>query len=135
MAELRSRLERRRVGPAEIDEAVAELREAGVLDDARYARRFVEDRRTLHRWGSERIERDLRKRGVARELVEDALAGVERQSEVESALELLAQRFPSPPDDDRGRDRAWKLLVRRGYEPELAYEAVRTGFAKGENPG
>ncbi len=27
-----------------------------------------------------------------------------------------------PPADDRERDRAWRLLVRKGYEPELAYE-------------
>jgi SOS response regulatory protein OraA/RecX len=27
--------------------------------------------------------------------------------------------------DDRARDKAWRLLVRRGYEAELAYEAVR----------
>jgi regulatory protein len=125
VAELRGRLERRRVGPAEIDEAVSELEDAGFLDDARYARQFVEDRRTLDRWGSERIERDLRRRGVERELVERALAGVERQSELESALALLDERFRSAPEDDRARDRAWKLLVRRGYEPELAYEAVR----------
>ena len=37
---------------------------------------------------------------------------------------LLEQRLP-PPRDDRERDRAWRLLVRRGYESELAYEAVR----------
>jgi SOS response regulatory protein OraA/RecX len=41
-------------------------------------------------------------------------------------MTLLEQRFPSPPADDRERDRAWRLLVRRGYAPELAYEAVRT---------
>ena len=29
------------------------------------------------------------------------------------------------PGDDRERDRAWRLLIRRGYESELAYEAVR----------
>ena len=40
-------------------------------------------------------------------------------------------RWPSsksafrPPCDDRERDRAWRMLVRKGYEPELAYEAVR----------
>jgi regulatory protein len=38
---------------------------------------------------------------------------------------LLRRRFPSPPDDDRGRDRALGLLVRRGYDLEMAYDAVR----------
>ena len=34
--------------------------EQGYLDDARYAQRFAEDRRTLDAWGAERIERRLR---------------------------------------------------------------------------
>ena len=104
---------------------MAELCAAGYLDDARYAIRFAEDKRALERWGGERIARELRRRGVGRELVDAALARQDRDGELRAAVELLAARLPQPPDDDRERDRAWRLLVRRGYEPELAYEAVR----------
>jgi SOS response regulatory protein OraA/RecX len=41
------------------------------------------------------------------------------------AVELLGRRFPLPFDGDRERDKAWRMLVRRGYEAELAYSAVR----------
>ena len=124
VAELRTFLERKRVGPCAIDEAVAELSGAGFLDDARYARRFAEDKRELERWGSERIARDLHRRGVAPDLIEAAVADRSHESELCSALVLLEERLP-PPADDRDRDRAWRLLVRRGYEAEIAYEAVR----------
>lgn len=124
-SELRALLERRRVDPAAIDEAVAELAGAGYIDDARYARRFAEDKRELARWGSERIERDLRRRGVADEHVQAALDAQGRAGELELALELLRARFAGGLADDRVRDRAWRLLVRRGFEPELAYDAVR----------
>ncbi|HEY1360162.1 MAG TPA: RecX family transcriptional regulator [Thermoleophilaceae bacterium] len=133
VAELRTCLERKRVEPAAIDEAVAELIDAGFLDDARYARRFAEDKRSLDRWGSERIARDLRRRGVGPEQVAEAVAAQDRQAELQTALLLLGARFPEPPTDDRGRDRAWSLLVRRGYEPELAYEAVRRHGRRGED--
>jgi regulatory protein len=125
VAELRTYLERKRVEPVAIDEAVNELIEAGVLNDARYAQRFAEDKRSLERWGSERIARDLRRRGVEPELVEATVAAQDHGTELETALLLLESRFPEPPKDDRGRDRAWSLLVRRGYQPELAYQAVR----------
>ena len=125
VAELRAFLERRRVGPAGIEAALAELRASGLVDDARYASRFAEDKRTLERWGRDRIARELRRRGLGPDLVEAALATREPQAELESALALLSERFPTPPGDDRGRDRAWRLLVRRGYDPELAYEAIR----------
>jgi regulatory protein len=124
VAELRTFLERKRVEPAAIDGAVAELTAAGFLDDARYARRYADDKRELERWGSERIARDLRRKGIAPDLIETVIADRSREAELRTALLLLEQRVP-PPDDDRGRDRAWRLLVRRGYEPEIAYEAVR----------
>ena len=125
VAELRRYLEGKRVEPEAIDAAVERLCEEGWLDDERYAKRFVEDKRTLERWGGERIARDLRKRGVEPELIETALGDRERDEELRAAVEVLREKLPAP-EDDRTRDRAWRLLVRRGYEPELAYEAVRT---------
>lgn len=125
VAQLRSYLEGKRAEPEAIESALAELAAAGVLDDARYARQFADDKRSLERWGSERIERELARRGVAQEHVAAALAGQERGAELEAAVGLLGERFREPLDDDRTRDRAWRMLVRRGYEPELAYEAVR----------
>ena len=124
VAELRALLERKRVEPDAIDDAVAELRQAGLLDDARYARRFAEDKRELDRWGSERIARELHRRGVAPDLIEAAVSDQSREAELRTAMLLLEQRAPSV-SDDRERDRAWRLLVRRGYDAELAYEAVR----------
>jgi regulatory protein len=124
VAELRTFLERKRVEPESIAAAVAELSEAGLLDDARYARRFAEDKRELESWGGERIARELHRRGIAPDLIESVVADRSREAELETAL-LLLQRRVAPPADDRERDRAWRLLVRRGYEPELAYEAVR----------
>lgn len=126
VAELRTCLESKRVGPAAIEAAVAELQAVGLLDDASYARRYAHDKRELERWGSERIGRDLRRRGVAPELVETAVADHGREAELATALLVLEQRLSSPAlNDDRERDRAWHMLVRRGYEPEIAYEAVR----------
>jgi regulatory protein len=124
VAEVRTLLERKRVEPEAIDNAVANLAEAGLLDDARYAQRFAEDKRELDRWGSERIARELHRRGIADDLIEAAVADRSREAELRTALLLLEQRVPSVPDD-RERDRAWRLLIRRGYEVELAYEAVR----------
>jgi regulatory protein len=123
-AEVRTYLERKRVEPDAIAQAVEELSAAGVLDDARFARRFAEDKRELQRWGSERIARDLHRRGIAPDLIERVLSDYSREAELATALVLLEQRVPAPRDD-RERDRAWRLLVRRGYDRELAYEAVR----------
>lgn len=129
VCELRAYLEGKRVEPDAIDAAVAELEQARLLDDAGFARRFAEDKRTLERWGGERIERELCRRGVAPDLVEAAIAERDRDGELDSALDLLAEKVRERPADDRARDRAWRMLVRKGYAPELAYDAVRAHSA------
>ena len=126
VAELRARLERKHVPPQAIDDAVAELEETGFLDDARYARQFAEDKRELEQWGTDRIAQDLRRRGIAPQLIDAAVSTHDRDSELRTALLLLKQRYPDPPRDDRDRDRAWQMLVRRGYSPALSYDAIRT---------
>ena len=123
--ELRAYLEGKKIEPAAIEEAVTELAEAGLVDDADYARRFAEDRRSVQSWGRERIERDLLRRGVDPDLIDRALAESEEHDELAAALGVLGERFAAAPEDDRERNRAWQLLVRRGYSPDLAYEAVR----------
>ncbi|MDX6725722.1 MAG: regulatory protein [Baekduia sp.] len=123
--EVRRHLESKRVEPDTIEQTVAELADLGYLDDARFAQRFVEDRRTLDHWGNERIERKLLSSGVAADLVAAALAEREDGGELEAARTVLARRFRTPPETDRDRERALGFLVRKGYELEVAYDAIR----------
>ena len=124
VAEVRRHLERKGADAPAIEVVVAELTEQGYLDDARFAQRYAEDRRALDGWGAERIEERLRAAGIERDVAAQAAqAGAE--TELEAAIELLRRRWPTSPADDRERERALGLLVRRGYELELAYDAVR----------
>jgi regulatory protein len=125
VAELRWYLRGRELDQAAIEGAIAVLIEQGYLDDARYSQRFAEDRRTLDGWGAERIARRLEEAGVAPELIAAAVAAQTSDDELTAALMLLRRRLTQPPADDRSRERALGLLVRRGYELELAYDAVR----------
>jgi len=126
VAEVQRRLEQRGIGEPAARAALAVLTDQGVLDDARFVRLFVEDKRGLEQWGSERIRRTLRERGVDRELIEQSLAAGEDSdaTELERALAVLRRRFPDPPRDRRERDRALGVLLRKGYDGELALEAL-----------
>ena len=125
VAEVRAHLLAKETSDSVIDEVVEELRVQGYLDDARYAQRFAEDRRNLDGWGSERIERKLRSLGIEREEVAAALAAQDGEGELAAAVEILRRRCRVPPETDRDRDRALGMLARRGYELEVAYDAVR----------
>jgi regulatory protein len=103
---------------------IALLAEAGAIDDASFARRYVEDKRSLAGWGPERIGAALEARGISREEIEEALAGEDEPAQLQRAVALLTDRGLSCASE-RERERALRLLVRRGYALELAYEAVR----------
>ncbi len=129
-AEVVRRLRREGFSPETIAQTLALLRDEGTLDDRRFARLFIDDKRALERWGSERIRRALVQRGVDADTVAMALdaGGGEpdnpSESERERAVALLRSRFPEPPRNRRDRDRALGVLLRKGYEPELAFEAL-----------
>jgi regulatory protein len=125
VAEIRGHLEARGVSRPGIEAAVGFLEDHGYLDDARFAARFAADRRSLDSWGAERIQRRLLELGIARELAASALADVGPDDELQAALELLERRFPESPRDERACRRALGLLVRRGYELEVAHDALR----------
>jgi regulatory protein len=129
-AEVRGRLEREGAEEAAVAAAIAELEAQGALDDERYARLFAEDRRRLDGWGSERIAARLEELGVPAEIVEAHAGRRDASEELSDALEVLSARMRTPPADERGRERALGLLVRRGYPLELAYDAVRA-FERG----
>jgi regulatory protein len=125
VAEVRRHLERKRVEPAGIDGAIAELERMEYLDDARFARRFAEDRRRLDGWGADRIERRLLALGVEPAVAAEVIAIGDSHDELAAALEVLRAKVRRPTRTDRDRDRALGVLARRGYELELAYDAVR----------
>jgi regulatory protein len=123
--EVRRHLEAKRVEPATLHAAIAELGAAGYLDDERYARAFADDRRRLDGWGCERIAARLHRAGIDHALVEAVLAGQGPEDELAAAVSVLERRVRTRPRDERSRERALGVLVRRGYALETAYDAVR----------
>jgi regulatory protein len=81
----------------------------------------VQDKRALEQWGAERIRRGLAARGIEPELAETAL---KPESDLDGALSVLRRRFATPPRERRERERALGVLLRKGYEYELALEAL-----------
>jgi regulatory protein len=136
VSEVRRHLERQGVRAELTEASIAMLTDRGVLNDTRFARLFVADKRELEQWGSERIRRGLLARGIERDLVEATLEPTRddepaAETELDRALTLLRRRYPSPPSDQRERERALGVLLRKGYETELALDAL-ANYARGD---
>ena len=123
-AELRDLLLGRGVDPEVAAEVLERLAAIGELDDRRFALSFAADKRELRGWGPERIRGALIGRGVDAALADEAAGGEDPGALADRAASLLAARG-EPLDDDGSRGRALAYLARRGFDYEVAYEAVR----------
>jgi regulatory protein len=134
VSEVRRHLEQKGIAGELIDASVQTLVDQGYLDDSRYAQMFVADKRELEQWGNDRIRLRLQARGIDRDLVQAALLEVsdeDADGELERALGVLRRRFPQPPCDRRERERALGILLRKGYDSELALDAL-SAYARGD---
>ncbi len=131
VAELREWLAARDVEADEAEEALERLIEIGELDDERFAQRYAEDKRDLRGWGPDRIREALIERGIERGIAETAAGGEGTTEQAERAAALLRGRG-ADLGDEGGRGRALAYLARRGYDYEVAYQAVRLA---GQDPG
>ena len=134
-AEMLVHLQGKGIDPPDAERSIEVLAEQGHLDDARFARLFVQDKRELDEWGADRIRQALLARGVDRDVVDDALAEHEQNSdggELERGLAVLRRRFPSPAGNRRERERALGVLLRRGYDSDVALEAIATHIRHAE---
>jgi regulatory protein len=132
-AELRRKLVRKKYAEAEIDDAIAKLREEKWLDDERFAGAFVRAR-TSKRIGPGRIRRELSAAGVDRETAAHALtanADDERTREHLTALfekrkRMLARRKGDDyPATREGKAKIASYLIGLGYDATLVNEIVR----------
>jgi len=121
--EVRQRLARRTCEPAVIDETVAKLRAARLLDDAEYARAFTESRDRFSPRGQRLIARELRANGVALDVAQAAAAEV---SDEDAAYRVASKRLRplAALDYQAFRNRLGAFLQRRGFGWETCRSTV-----------
>jgi regulatory protein len=126
VAELRRKLARKEFDEAAIEHGIERCTAAGLLDDERYARAYVESRvRRGH--GAQRIRQDLAQRGIDRELIAQLLAEHEEDGALDAAAVDAARRKFARVDleDTQARAKAMRWLCSRGFSMSQAGDALR----------
>lgn len=109
--------------------------EVGLIDDEAFAGRWVRSRHQQRGLGRRAIAMELHRKGVAREVAEEALAEVDPESERRTARQLIERRLRTLRlDGPGGRVKAGQrllgMLARRGYPSGVATEVVRAALAE-----
>jgi len=112
------RLARASVAPAAVEESLAVLARAGLVDDARFARTRAGNL-AERGYGDAAIRHDLGRQGVAAEVIQQALEGLE--AEAERARRLVERRGPGV--------KTARYLASKGFGEEALEAAAGADFA------
>ena len=126
-AELAAALRRRGVPDDAAQAVLARFAEVKLIDDAMFARAWVESRHHSRGLAGRALGAELRRRGVARDDIASALEELDPGQEAATARELVNRRLAGTrgqPGPARMR-RLVGMLARKGYSPALAYRVVR----------
>ena len=131
VGEVRRRLTR--VGYREdlVTAAIERLTELGMLDDEAFARAWIESRDRARPRGARALMSELARKGIDRQTADETLSEREADhpgADADAAQKLLNRnaRSLARVADPRGRrQRAYALLARNGFDPEVAAATSR----------
>lgn len=125
-----------------VEATVTRLIELGYLDDERYAAAWVASRDRARPRGTAALRQELLRKGIEPEVIVAALAergaehapddpgapgSVETTADLQAAGRLLEKRRGSlerEADPRKRRQKAYALLARNGFDPEVCAQAV-----------
>ena len=122
--EIRSRLKLKGYGAEVIEYVVETLRRAGEIDDAKFAKLWVENRMHLNPVGDVVLRHGLKEKGVSDSIIEATLAEKATDyDEYEVAFNMAREQFGrlKKLDHRKALKRVYDFLLRRGFK----YETVR----------
>ena len=120
--ELRDKLQQKGEAPENAEAAVSWLQEKGLLDDGRYAGMVVRHYAGKG-CGPGRIRQELQRRGIPRDLWEEAL---DQLPEQEDKIDTFLRSRLRDPEDRAQVQKVSAALIRRGF----SWEEIRAALAR-----
>ena len=115
--------------------AVERLSSEGFVDDMSFAKSFIRSKLFGAGFARQRLQAELRRSGVSRIIVDDAIAEVFAQDGVDeliaaTALATRRMRMTAGGDDLATRRRVYGLLARRGFQRSVISAAIAEATRK-----
>lgn len=104
-----------------IDRIIEKLKAKKYLDDFRFAEYYVENRFSKKGVSLKRLKMELMKKGVSKEIIEEVLAGTNRNDR-EELLKIIVKKRSRYTDEDK----FIQYLCRQGFQYDLVRELVRS---------
>jgi regulatory protein len=128
-------MRRRGVPPEVIESVLDRFEDVSLVDDEEFARQWVSTRHVGRGLARRALSYELRQRGVADEVVREAVDELTPEQELAAARELVRKRAPAMRRDDpeRRTRRLAGMLARKGYPGAVAMRAIREELGAGDD--
>jgi regulatory protein len=131
-AQLADALRRKGIPDETADEVLSRFEDVGLIDDAAFARAWVESRHYSRGLAGRALSAELKQRGVAADEIRAAIEEqLDPEAEASAARALVGRRLASTRGlaaDQRTR-RLAGMLARKGYPAGLAFRVIREALA------
>ncbi len=126
VAEVRRRLTEKDFDEAAIDQVIARLSRAGLLDDEAFARYWIDNRNTHKPRGRRALRYELRQKGVPESVISDSLYDYNEADAAYRAGATRAEKLVRSRSYDTNtlRSKLLAYLNRRGFSYDIARETV-----------
>ena len=98
------------------EEVVESLLEDRYADDLRYATAFARDKAHLGGWGPVKIRYALGAKGIARDVINQAVSEIDSDASTAKLQNLLAAKAKTLEGDPQARLKLIRFALSRGYE-------------------
>ena len=117
--EIREKLTQKGYDENITEDEIAFLKDYGFINDLRYAQRFVSDAINLKKWGKARIRAELLRKGVDREIIDNAVEDAFMDIDDDRLLKEMQRRFKnSDLSNIKERTLIFNFYMRRGFSPD-----------------
>lgn len=126
--EVKNRLYEMGMHRAEVDEIIASLITENFLNEERFAKAFAGGKFRMKQWGKRKIVSALKQKQVSEYCIRKGLAEIDGE-EYEAVIRKLAEKKYRGLKSEQYLRRQFKTkqyLLSRGFEPELADEAIKS---------
>ncbi len=132
IAETRQHLKKKEYPEAVVERVVERLEAVELLNDAAFARYWVEQRETFKPRSKMALQHELRQKGIDRTLIEEAIADVDEIAAATQAAQAKARRWHALPEPEF-RKKLNGFLQRRGFHYGIVREVTEALWKEIEN--
>ncbi len=104
--------------------AIEKLRNSGYVSDERFAKLYVRELRSLKKYGKRRIEQELYRKGIDRDIISEVLD--ETDFDENELVALIERKYSRYLGDEKGIQKTINSLVRMGYGYGEIRDALKT---------